>query len=213
MERDTLRYEIAKRECDSRGPQNSVRGEMGSFRRYTSSISFKAVTGKSEHLPFLSFKPVTGKSEHFQGTQVLTVVNRNAEIGDPGRDRTAFRNQKSGIHPLDFSTNYGKMRIYCWDVEKVEKFCRLLMFGFIWGSRVHCKELPSFKYRHDMIRDVLFDICRGAGISVKKEAPMNFLTDPSDGRSTLRPADILVFRWAGEKHVCVDLTGFLLLWG
>ncbi|MFS7944655.1 hypothetical protein Hanom_Chr06g00514781 [Helianthus anomalus] len=26
-------------------------------------------------------------------------------------------------------------------------------------------------------------------------------------RSTLRPADLLVFAWAGEKHACVDLTG------
>ncbi|KAL7604359.1 hypothetical protein Lser_V15G20211 [Lactuca serriola] len=41
----------------------------------------------------------------------------------------------------------------------------------------------------------------------KKEAPMNFLTDPQDGRSTLRPADILVFGWIGGKHACVDLTG------
>ncbi|GJW44241.1 putative reverse transcriptase domain-containing protein [Tanacetum coccineum] len=46
-----------------------------------------------------------------------------------------------------------------------------------------------------------------AGISSKKEAPVNFLTDPLEGRSTLRPADILVFRWAGRKHACVDLTG------
>ncbi|MFS7922732.1 hypothetical protein Hanom_Chr03g00252451 [Helianthus anomalus] len=36
---------------------------------------------------------------------------------------------------------------------------------------------------------------------------MNFLTDPLDGRSTLRPADILVFGWARGKHACVDLTG------
>nr|GEU54181.1 hypothetical protein [Tanacetum cinerariifolium] len=71
---------------------------------------------------------------------------------------------------------------------------------------VHCKELPGFKYRHDMIRDVLFDICRCAGISAKKEVPVNFLTDPSDGRSTLRPADVLVFGWVGEKHACVDMT-------
>nr|GFB46026.1 hypothetical protein [Tanacetum cinerariifolium] len=39
---------------------------------------------------------------------------------------------------------------------------------------VHCKELPGFKYRHDMVRDVLFDICRRVGISAKKEAPVNF---------------------------------------
>nr|GEV86612.1 putative exostosin-like protein [Tanacetum cinerariifolium] len=31
--------------------------------------------------------------------------------------------------------------------------------------------------------------------------------DPLEGRSTLRPADILVFGWAGGKHACVDLTG------
>ncbi|GKD18318.1 hypothetical protein Tco_1207476 [Tanacetum coccineum] len=71
---------------------------------------------------------------------------------------------------------------------------------------VHCKELPGFKYRHDMVRDVLFYICRCSGISIKKEAPANFLTGPSDGRSTLRPANILVFGWVGGKHACVDLT-------
>ncbi|MFS7976906.1 putative exostosin [Helianthus anomalus] len=47
----------------------------------------------------------------------------------------------------------------------------------------------------------------GAGISAKKEAPVNFLTDPLEGRSTLRPADILVFGRVGGKHACVDLTG------
>ena len=36
---------------------------------------------------------------------------------------------------------------------------------------------------------------------------MNFLTDPLDGRSTLRTADVLVFGWVGGKHACVDLTG------
>ncbi|KAJ0755819.1 putative reverse transcriptase domain, exostosin, DNA/RNA polymerase superfamily [Helianthus annuus] len=72
---------------------------------------------------------------------------------------------------------------------------------------VHCRELPVFKYRHDLVRDVLFDIFRCAGISVKKEAPVNFLIDPLEGRSTLRPADILVFGWVGGKHACVDLTG------
>ncbi|MCI47293.1 LCR-like protein, partial [Trifolium medium] len=32
-----------------------------------------------------------------------------------------------------------------------------------------------------------------AGISVKKDAPVNFLTDPQEGKSTLRPADVLVY--------------------
>nr|GEW72604.1 reverse transcriptase domain-containing protein [Tanacetum cinerariifolium] len=71
---------------------------------------------------------------------------------------------------------------------------------------IHCKELPGFKYRHDMVRDVLFDICRGSGISAKKESLVNFLTGLSNERSTLRPADVLVFRWVRGKHACVDLT-------
>ena len=86
-------------------------------------------------------------------------------------------------------------------------FCRKACLDTFGEHEVHCKELPGFKYRHDMVRDVLFDICRRAGISAKKEASVNFLTDPLDGRSTIRPADVLVFGWVGGKHACVDLTG------
>ncbi|KAK2380247.1 hypothetical protein QL285_067961 [Trifolium repens] len=52
-----------------------------------------------------------------------------------------------------------------------------------------------------------FDVFKRARVSVKKEAPVNFLTDPLEGRSTLRSADILVYGWVGGKHTCVDLTG------
>nr|GEW15843.1 putative reverse transcriptase domain-containing protein [Tanacetum cinerariifolium] len=65
----------------------------------------------------------------------------------------------------------------------------------------------GFKYQHDMVKGVLFDICRCIGISAKKEAPVNFLTDSPDRRSTLRPVNVLVFGWVGGKHACVDLTG------
>ena len=41
----------------------------------------------------------------------------------------------------------------------------------------------------------------------QKGGPVNFLTDPAEGRSTLRPADLLVFGWERGKHACVDLTG------
>ncbi|MFS7925874.1 putative exostosin [Helianthus anomalus] len=40
----------------------------------------------------------------------------------------------------------------------------------------------------------------------KKEAPVNFLTDPLEGRSTLLHAEIL-FLWERGKHVCIDLIG------
>jgi hypothetical protein len=42
---------------------------------------------------------------------------------------------------------------------------------------------------------------------VKKEAHVNFLTDPLDRRSTLRSADVMVCGCVGGKHACVDLTG------
>jgi hypothetical protein len=54
---------------------------------------------------------------------------------------------------------------------------------------------------------MFFLIFRRAGVSVKKEAPVNFLTDPQEERSTLRPADVMVYGWVGGKHACVDLTG------
>ncbi|MFS7944337.1 hypothetical protein Hanom_Chr06g00510971 [Helianthus anomalus] len=50
-------------------------------------------------------------------------------------------------------------------------------------------------------------------ISAKKEASVNFLTDPVKERSTLRPTDLLVFGWARGKHACVELTGVSTLVG
>ncbi|GKE20496.1 hypothetical protein Tco_1432008, partial [Tanacetum coccineum] len=43
---------------------------------------------------------------------------------------------------------------------------------------------------------------RCAKIFAKKEALVNFLIDPSDETSTLRPAGVLVF-WMGWKETCV----------
>jgi hypothetical protein len=91
--------------------------------------------------------------------------------------------------------------------DEVCPVCRKACLDTFGEHAAHCRELPGFKYRHDLVRDVLFDIFRRAGISVKKEAPVNFLTDPQEGRSTLRPADVLVYGWVGGKHACVDLTG------
>ncbi|KAL7603575.1 hypothetical protein Lser_V15G16158 [Lactuca serriola] len=85
--------------------------------------------------------------------------------------------------------------------------CRKACLDSFGEHAVHCKELPGFKYRHDMVRDVLVDICKRVGVFAKKEAPVNFLTDPTEGRSTLRPADVLIFGWVGGKHACVDLIG------
>jgi hypothetical protein len=57
-----------------------------------------------------------------------------------------------------------------------------------------------------MVKNILFDIFRCVRIYMKKEALVNFLIDPQEGRSTLRSVDVLVHRWVGAKHACVDLT-------
>lgn len=100
-----------------------------------------------------------------------------------------------------------RLMIPLFPVDEPCPICRKVCLDSFGDHAVHCKELPGFKYRHDLVRDVLHDVLKRAGISSKKEAPVNFLTDPLEGRSTLRPADILVFGWAGGKHACVDLTG------
>nr|GFB20492.1 auxilin-like protein [Tanacetum cinerariifolium] len=105
--------------------------------------------------------------------------------------------------------NY-RLMISLFSVDVICPVCLKAFLDSFGEHAIYYKELPGFKYRYDMVRDILFDICRHGGISAKKEALVNFLTDPSDGRSTLRPADVFIFGWVRGKHACVDLTGFLL---
>ncbi|GJS94929.1 hypothetical protein Tco_0801897 [Tanacetum coccineum] len=100
-----------------------------------------------------------------------------------------------------------RLMIPLFPVDEPCPVCRKVCLDSFGEHAVHCKELPGFKYRHDLVRDVMYDVLKRAGISSKKKAPVNFLTDPLEERSTLRPANILVFGWAGGKHACVDLTG------
>ncbi|MCI36308.1 auxilin-like protein, partial [Trifolium medium] len=68
--------------------------------------------------------------------------------------------------------------------DEVCPACRKACLYTFGEHAVHCRKLPGFKYMHDLVRDVLFDIFKRAGISVKTEAPVNFLTDPQEGRYT-----------------------------
>nr|GFA39901.1 putative reverse transcriptase domain-containing protein [Tanacetum cinerariifolium] len=100
-----------------------------------------------------------------------------------------------------------RLMISLFSVDAICAVCRKACLDSFWEHAVHCKELSGFKYRHDMVRDVFFNICRRVGISAKKEASVNFLTGMSNGRSTLRPVNVLLFGWVGGKHACVDLIG------
>jgi hypothetical protein len=48
---------------------------------------------------------------------------------------------------------------------------------------------------------------------MKKETPLNLLTDLLEGQSTLRLVNVLVCRSLGGKYVWVDLTGGSSLMG
>nr|GFB89032.1 putative reverse transcriptase domain-containing protein [Tanacetum cinerariifolium] len=112
------------------------------------------------------------------------------------------------MSPVEYRTIFKyRLMIPLFPVDAICLVCRKACLDSFGEHAVHCKELSGFKYRHDMVTDGLFDIFKRVGIFAKKEAPMNFLTDPSDERSTLKPDDVLVFGWVGGKHACVDLTG------
>ncbi|GJX08356.1 hypothetical protein Tco_0196288 [Tanacetum coccineum] len=87
-----------------------------------------------------------------------------------------------------------------------------------WGAHaVDCSSEVGVKFRHNLVRDILVDICSKVGIMVRKEAPMGFLSD--DGKD-LRPSDLLLFNWLQGKDACLDVTcispfagmGGLCLW-
>ncbi|KAL5714646.1 hypothetical protein ACHQM5_016578 [Ranunculus cassubicifolius] len=74
-----------------------------------------------------------------------------------------------------------------------------------WGDHaLQCGHGIGFKFRHDLVRDILFDIMWRCGLTVQKEAKVGCLT-LSDSPA-LRPADILIRNWDG-KDMCVDVTG------
>ncbi|GJU25516.1 hypothetical protein Tco_1164137 [Tanacetum coccineum] len=66
-----------------------------------------------------------------------------------------------------------RLMIPLFSVDAICPVCHKACLDSFGEHPVHCKEPSGFKYRHDMVRDVLFDICRRAGISFKKEAPVN----------------------------------------
>ncbi|GJR40673.1 putative reverse transcriptase domain-containing protein [Tanacetum coccineum] len=74
-----------------------------------------------------------------------------------------------------------------------------------WGDHaVHCSSEVGVKFRHNLVRDILVDICSKVGIMVRKEAPMGFRS--GDGKD-LRPADLLLFNWFQGKDACLDVIG------
>ncbi|KAJ0449292.1 putative exostosin [Helianthus annuus] len=75
------------------------------------------------------------------------------------------------MSPVEYRTilKY-RLMIPLFPVDEVCPVCHKACLDSFGEHAVHCKELPGFKYRHDLVRDVLFDIFRCAGISALKAA-------------------------------------------
>ena len=83
--------------------------------------------------------------------------------------------------------------------------CSRVFNGDIYGDHaVSCAGIVGIKHRHNIVRDVLVDICSRSGISARKEVDIGLYGDRD---RSLRPADILLYSWEDGRDVCVDLTG------
>ncbi|GJV60519.1 hypothetical protein Tco_1466619 [Tanacetum coccineum] len=95
----------------------------------------------------------------------------------------------------------------CTSAPQMMKNLAKCYFGVIEKDLVSKLSVPMFsegvKFRYNMVRDILVDICSKVGIMVRKEAPMGFLLE--DGKD-LRPADLLLFNWLKGKDACLDVT-------
>ncbi|KAI3506918.1 hypothetical protein L1887_21559 [Cichorium endivia] len=74
------------------------------------------------------------------------------------------------MSPVEYRTilRY-RLMIPLFPVDEICSVCRKACLDSFGEHAVHCRELPGFKYRHDMVSDVLFDVCWRAEISIKKE--------------------------------------------
>lgn len=63
---------------------------------------------------------------------------------------------------------------------------------------IHYKKLLGFKY-NVFFRDVIFDMFSCLGVSIKKKAHVSSLTAPNERILTLRPTDVLVYKWIKEN--------------
>jgi len=74
----------------------------------------------------------------------------------------------------------------------------------IWGDHATmCASDIGVKWRHDLLRDTMFDIIRRTGVGVQKEVNLGFLSDQG---GKLKPADLLLYSWAAGADCCVDVT-------
>lgn len=80
--------------------------------------------------------------------------------------------------------------IFLFLVDEVCPICRKTCFDIFGEHAVHYREFVGFKYRHDFIRDVMFNIFWWDEVSLKKEVFVKFFTDPQNRISAI---NVLVY--------------------
>ncbi|GKA04893.1 hypothetical protein Tco_0684013 [Tanacetum coccineum] len=55
-----------------------------------------------------------------------------------------------------------RLMILLFPVDEPCLVCRKVCLDSFGEHAVHCKELPGFKYKHDLVRDVLYDVLKRA---------------------------------------------------
>ncbi|KAL5707554.1 hypothetical protein ACHQM5_018444 [Ranunculus cassubicifolius] len=82
--------------------------------------------------------------------------------------------------------------------------CKLERIDEFGDHALHCAAEIGVKHRHDLVRDLLFDLCRCAGVPSRKGVSLHCI---SEDVGNLRPADILLTCWEQGRDVCMDITG------
>ncbi|KAK2384567.1 hypothetical protein QL285_071901 [Trifolium repens] len=93
------------------------------------------------------------KAEHAQDFLLVISIDGLGQHMSPVEYRTIFRY---------------RLMIPLFPKDEVCLVCRKACLDTFGEHAAHCRELLGYKYRHDLVRDVLFDIFRRVGISVKK---------------------------------------------
>lgn len=62
-----------------------------------------------------------------------------------------------------------RLMILLFPVDEICSVCRKACLDSLGEHAIHCKELPGFKYRHDMVRDVLLTFVGVLGSPPKKK--------------------------------------------
>lgn len=65
----------------------------------------------------------------------------------------------------------------------------------------HRREILGFKYSHDFVRSVFFDLFKQERVSIKKDARVNFMIDSQEDIST----QMLLYTCAYERNMHVRI--------